>query len=432
MFRRAPAVVLILLCHSASAEPSAPASPASEPLANSDPSKRGAARQWFSTGVSLARAGRYAAAKALFLEAYAAEPHYLVLYNVARAELQLGELSGAVSTLRRFLSEGGAAVSPERRLAVQEQIKQIEARPALASEAAAANGGTAQLPASGTAAQVSANTGDATASVTTARQCFAAGVSLARAGRYAAAKALFLEAYAAEPHYLVLYNVARAEQQLGESSAAVSSLRRFLLEGGAAIGTERRQDVEEQIEQLEAGQALPSELAGEAIAAPQLPPRGAAAKPSVSAGAATASVTRGATPPLESEAPQSTPAPATARFWGYVLTTGGFAVVGGAIGLYMWNDERHDQWQTEDDRLSAETGPGVSRENEPGVNQRIGENNERLDSIQDFDAVPIIAAGVGFVAIGAGLWTLIESREAAQVQLASSASEFELRVRGTW
>ena len=45
---------------------------------------REAARAAFERGLSLVRETRYAEAKAAFLEAYQAHPHYLVLYNVAQ------------------------------------------------------------------------------------------------------------------------------------------------------------------------------------------------------------------------------------------------------------------------------------------------------------------------------------------------------------
>ena len=132
--RRVPLVGLLLVCRLPSASASDPALPAAPDVPAPSPElsdatklpQREVARQLFAAAVSLARAGRYEAAKGLFLEAYAAAPHYLVLYNIAQAELRLGQDALAARDLRRFLEEGGAAIAPERREEVEQEIARIE------------------------------------------------------------------------------------------------------------------------------------------------------------------------------------------------------------------------------------------------------------------------------------------------------------------
>ena len=279
-----------------------------------------------------------------------------------------------------------------------------------------------------------------------ARQAFSTAVSLARAGQYAAAKALFLEAYSAEPHHLVLYNIAQAELQLGELASAASFLRRFLAEGGEAISAEQQESVQDELRRIEALQTEAPEVTGAPLALPESGPSGAAAEPSTMASVARPPVPGTAATLALPEAPQSVTAPFaplslpnasvpgkdTVRLWGYVLTTAGFAAVGSAVGLYIWNHGRYNRWQAERAELATSTEQGVSAESELMVNQQVRENNARLASIKSFDPIPIITASVGMVAMGAGLWTLIETRGGDQVQLSSNASELELRVRGTW
>jgi hypothetical protein len=279
-----------------------------------------------------------------------------------------------------------------------------------------------------------------------ARQRFSTAVLLARDGRYAAAKALFLEAYAAEPHYLVLYNIAQAELQLGELASAASFLRRFLAEGGTAVSPERRAAVEEEIRRIDALQAEPPEPVGAPLV------RTEPAPPDVAA--ARSSITHSTAPPAPSgtailAAPESShgipvtlaplslpsaraPEDDTARLWGYVLTTSGFALLGSAVGLYTWNHERYNRWQGERAELLTTTQQGVPVESERAVNQRVRESNARLASIKSFDPIPIITASVGVAAMGVGLWTLIDTRGSDQVELSSTPSELVLRVRGAW
>lgn len=92
------------------------------------PSDREAARLAFERGLVLVRESRYAEARAAFLEAYQAYPHHLVLYNVAQADVQLGNLESAITYLERFLREGADLLSAERTRQVGEQLQELRQR----------------------------------------------------------------------------------------------------------------------------------------------------------------------------------------------------------------------------------------------------------------------------------------------------------------
>jgi tetratricopeptide (TPR) repeat protein len=281
-----------------------------------------------------------------------------------------------------------------------------------------------------------------------ARRWFSTAVSLARAGRYAEAKNLFLEAYAAEPHYLVLYNIAQADIQLGELASAATFLRRFLVEGGSNVTTGQRSAIEHEIELLEASSATSFESRTNPSAGLDSPDildseHGARSTPAASSlpipiPSRTAVPSAGAT-----LSEQIGPAPAAStrdndrsRLPGYLLLTGGFAVAGAGVGLFVWNHERYHGWQREN-RLLTEYAAGSAQSgeladlDEAALRARVANNNQRLNSIQSFDPVPLITVGVGLAAIAAGVWALIANDE-SELQLSGGPSELVLQGRWTW
>jgi hypothetical protein len=105
-----------------------PAADASAKAAEGTASGKAEARAHFERGVQLGHAGDYQEAAAEFQRAYQISPHYAVLYNLAQAQIALGQPVEAIDTLRRYLLEGGANVPADRRAEVQDTIKQQEAR----------------------------------------------------------------------------------------------------------------------------------------------------------------------------------------------------------------------------------------------------------------------------------------------------------------
>jgi len=85
-----------------------------------------AARAHYERGVELANKGEYRTALEEFNAAYAASPHFAVLYNIGQAEVALGRPRKAIDTLSRYLRDGKEDVPAPRRKQVQAQITQLE------------------------------------------------------------------------------------------------------------------------------------------------------------------------------------------------------------------------------------------------------------------------------------------------------------------
>jgi hypothetical protein len=85
-----------------------------------------AARAHYDRGVELANKGEYKKALQEFNAAYAASPHFAVLYNIGQAEVALGRPRKAIDTLSRYLRDGKEDVPAPRRQQVQAQLAQLE------------------------------------------------------------------------------------------------------------------------------------------------------------------------------------------------------------------------------------------------------------------------------------------------------------------
>jgi hypothetical protein len=81
-----------------------------------------------------------------------------------------------------------------------------------------------------------------------ARVHFEEGLSHAQRGDLEVAIKAFEAAYAARPHYSVLYNIAQAQSALGRSVHAVATFERYLREAGAQISESRREEVKALVE----------------------------------------------------------------------------------------------------------------------------------------------------------------------------------------
>ncbi len=60
-----------------------------------------------------------------FKRAYALAPHFRMLINIARIELQVEDWRAAYESFRRYLADGGAKVRPERRVEVEGEMKKL-------------------------------------------------------------------------------------------------------------------------------------------------------------------------------------------------------------------------------------------------------------------------------------------------------------------
>ncbi len=83
-----------------------------------------------------------------------------------------------------------------------------------------------------------------------ARRLFAQGVELARAGNFAESLHAFEAAYALAPHHAVLFNIARAHEELGHAQQALATYERYLKAAEEGISAERRADVAKRMSSL--------------------------------------------------------------------------------------------------------------------------------------------------------------------------------------
>jgi hypothetical protein len=81
------------------------------------------ARTHFQRGLNHVKTGELERALQEFEAAYAAQPHFSVLYNIAQAQLALGRPVEAVPTFERYLAEGGERVNSDRRSEVQALVE---------------------------------------------------------------------------------------------------------------------------------------------------------------------------------------------------------------------------------------------------------------------------------------------------------------------
>jgi tetratricopeptide (TPR) repeat protein len=91
-----------------------------------DPAEE-AAMKHFARALELVDGGDFQGGLQAFKDAYAAKPHFAVLYNIAQAHISLGQPAEAIETLLRYLREGQNQIPPEERLQVEAQIRLLEA-----------------------------------------------------------------------------------------------------------------------------------------------------------------------------------------------------------------------------------------------------------------------------------------------------------------
>jgi hypothetical protein len=89
---------------------------------------RSEAASRFKKGLDLFRDGDYRAALIEFRRAYELAPNYQVLYNIGQVSFQLQDYAGALTSLERYLHEGGSEIPASRRADVQKDIDKLKSR----------------------------------------------------------------------------------------------------------------------------------------------------------------------------------------------------------------------------------------------------------------------------------------------------------------
>jgi len=187
------------------------------PLARAD-SSREVARGHYARGVELAGKNSYAEALQEFNQAYIVSPEFAVLYNIGECHIALGHPKEAGEALSRYLREGGDRIPAARRELVKEQLEMLDA------------GRTPGLPATAPG-EVATATGTAQAALETARAHVARGNELAARDQYGAALREFMDAYATDGNFAILYNIGQCHVALGHPVEAIDAFSRYLADG---------------------------------------------------------------------------------------------------------------------------------------------------------------------------------------------------------
>jgi len=270
----------------------------------------------------------------------------------------------------------------------------------------------------------------------TARHDYEQGLAHAARGDYTLALGEFRKAYAASPHYAVLYNIGQAELALGRPLAAVEALSGYLRDGGGDVPPERAEQVRKQIAELSvlfAAIGVEGDLPGASIAVDgrEVGPAPLAAPVKVQAGTHVVTATRDGTViatqvvtlkegektsvDLSAVAPSATPTQSTpepAANWrpppavpaerrgvsiplGYVVAGAGVALAGGTLAHYFWNRGRHERW--------LESSQALEDPSTPDREELQKENNDLADSIDRASVVTVVMAASSAALVLAGV-----------------------------
>lgn len=101
-----------------------------KPSSETAPAAADEASQRFQRGVTLYHERSFDAALAEFNRAYELAPDHRVLYNIAQVQAERGDFVSAVKYFRKYLADGGSAVSESRTAEVKTEIARLETRTA--------------------------------------------------------------------------------------------------------------------------------------------------------------------------------------------------------------------------------------------------------------------------------------------------------------
>jgi len=249
-----------------------------------------------------------------------------------------------------------------------------------------------------------------------ARDAFSEGLRLVEAKEYRAAQSAFARAYELEPHPLALYNLGQCQARLGQYAAAAHTLQRFLDQGGDTIDAPQRLAVTQQIAELQVRVGANDIEAPAAAAMPEPGSSASAPKP---------------LPPQAPAPSQPIASSGGSHTWGWILGGTGFALLGSAAVLSLWNAGRYSTWKTDRSALEGVSNRDLLVQQDAATWDRTHASNERLASIQRVDVLSAITAGVGAAALGLGIWQLLTGADAGP-DAHQQASAAPLAWRWTW
>jgi tetratricopeptide (TPR) repeat protein len=332
----------------------------------------------YSRGIDLAKQGLYEAALEQFNHAYATSPHFAVLYNIGQAQIALGRPLAAIEALASYLRDGADKVPLSRREQVQAQIALLEAK-----------------------------LGELT--ISTERPGVAIRVDDRDIGRTPLFQPIRL---AAGTHTIT------ATPPDGTPIIRVVTLAE----------AERRR-----LELAFAGEATHAAATHDAATHDAAPPTATTAPAQAPTAIATPSAAAAtlASPPVSATSPDAPAARVfTLRRAAYVSTAVGVAAAGAALGVYLWNRGRYDDWQAGQMTLQGLTPSSAA------YRMQAFANNDLASSLTTANHAILglsIAGGV-LVATGTSLWLVDRRRErhTGQVSLSWTGSSAQLGWSGRW
>jgi hypothetical protein len=122
------------------------ASTSSDSKAAPSPEAMAEARARYKRGLELFNEDKnYEAAKVEFLRAYTLAPSNVILYNIGVCDAQLNDYVAAITTLQKYLQQGGSEVTAERRAEVEKLLADLRPRIGKLVVTANVDGATVQV-----------------------------------------------------------------------------------------------------------------------------------------------------------------------------------------------------------------------------------------------------------------------------------------------
>ena len=182
------------------------------------------ARRYFTRGMAAIAEGRYREGIDNLLKAYDIKPHPNVLYNVARAFVNLNEYDDAIDYFEQYLEAGPRDVRE-----VEKALRDLRVRTRL-------------------------------------RDLVDDGMTAIAGGRYREGVRLLQEAYDERPHANLLFNIARAQEEAGDLEIAIANFQAYLASSPKDVTSVKRR-IADLRERVDKDRTKPTER-------PTRPPRG--------------------------------------------------------------------------------------------------------------------------------------------------------------
>ena len=164
---------------------------------------------------------KFEAARKAYAKAYSLFPDYRTLYPLGMCEVRVGRISEARETYKRFLKDGGAAISPFTRQEIEKELARLE--DAIAKKS---------------------NEERSLSFIKEAR-------SLYGEGAFAQSLAKLDQAYQIYPNPEYLYEIARTAIQINDYQKAIESFRQYLAATHGTLPRARQTEVSVEVKRLE-------------------------------------------------------------------------------------------------------------------------------------------------------------------------------------